>query len=480
MFLEEITGDIKPESDKLECKAALNREDVVGWLKSIAGFANASGGDFYIGVEDKTNKLIGFDRKAADNERNYFNNQVNEHLTPRPQMKILFLSYEVRGNERFIIKVSIEESTIKPVILKYKNIPAIFMRRDGFTNGATYEEIIDMSVRSKNTQYDILISDIKYNPENFSMLREFYKKYNNGKILKDKALQSLGFFNEEGYLFNGAVLFQDDYKGNKTDVQCSVFSGSNRGSDRVVTINRFKGNVIASISYIIDFVNQRMNHSIIKLDEGRVDIDSYPARALFEGVINAIAHRDYYLDGTQIQVDMFKDRLEISSPGGFYRGEKFGKTYDLSKIISKRRNEVISGVLVLCNVMEAAGTGFDKIVEEYKSADEAHKPYIYSKSDHFTLILPDLTYDRGIENNNVPNISFQPVPQGTELDKKVLSFCYHRAHKVSEIVEYLGISDSTYFRKKVLANLEKNGYLEKSKLSRAAFYKTNHSIVSIE
>ena len=46
------------------------------------------------------------------------------------------------------------------------------------------------------------------------MLREFYKKYNNGKTLKDKALQSLGFFNEEGYLSNGAVLFQDDYKGN--------------------------------------------------------------------------------------------------------------------------------------------------------------------------------------------------------------------------------------------------------------------------
>ena len=30
------------------------------------------------------------------------------------------------------------------------------VRRDGFTNGATYEEIIEMSVKSKNTQYDIL------------------------------------------------------------------------------------------------------------------------------------------------------------------------------------------------------------------------------------------------------------------------------------------------------------------------------------
>lgn len=480
MYLEEIIGDIQLESDKFESKAVLNREDIIGWLKSIAGFANASGGDFYIGVEDKTNKLIGFDRKAADNERNYFNNQVNEHLTPRPQMKISFIGYKKNDNERFVIKVSIEESAVKPVILKYKNIPSIFMRRDGFTNGATYEEIIEMSVKSKNTQYDVLVSDVKYESENFSDLREFYKEHNKGKMFKEKAVKSLGFVNEEGYLLNGAVLFLDNYKEKKTEVQCSVFSGLNKGSDRVVTINRFNGNITSTINYIIEFVNQRMNHGVIKLDNKRINIDSYPARALFEGVINAVAHRDYYLDGTQLQVDIFKDRLEISSPGGFYRGEKLGKTYDLSGVISKRRNELICGVLVACNVMEAAGTGFDKIMEEYASADEAHKPYIYSKSDYFTLVLPDLTYDKGIENDSVIALNFIPVSEGTELDGKVLSFCYLKAHKVSEIAEYLGISDSTYFRKKVLNNLEKHGYLEKSKTSRAAYYKTNPDMVRVE
>lgn len=480
MYLEEIIEDLQLESDKFEAKSILNREDVVGWLKSIAGFANASGGDFYIGVEDKTNKLIGFDRKAADNERNYFNNQVNEHLTPRPMMKISFIRYEIKGNERFVIKVSVEEGTVKPVILKYNNIPSIFMRRDGFTNGATYEEIIEMSVKSKNTQYDLLVSDIKYNPEKLSDLRAFYEKHNDGEALKEKALQSLGFVNEDGFLLNGAVLFLDDYKGKKTEVQCSVFSGFNKGSERIVTINRFNGNITSTIDYIMDFVNQRMNHSMIKLNDARVNIDSYPARALFEAVINAVAHRDYYLDGTQIQVDIFKDRLEITSPGGFYRGEKLGKTYNLSGVISKRRNELIAGVLVVCNVMEAAGTGFDKIMEEYASADEAHKPYIYSTSDHFTLVLPDMTYDRGIEDEKTPVLSFAPVPGGTELDGKVLSFCYLKAHKVSEIAEYLGISDSTYFRKQVLQNLEKNGYLEKSKVSRASFYKTNPDMVNVE
>ena len=479
MYLEEIIEDVQLESDRFDCKSKLNRDDVIGWLKTIAGFANASGGDFYIGVEDKTNKLIGFDRTAADNERNYFNNQVNEHLVPRPQMTISFVRYEIKGKERFIIRVHVWDSAIKPVILKYKNIPSIFMRRDGFTNGATYEEIIEMSVKSKNTQYDILTSDVKYDTSKFTMLREFYSAHNDGKVLTEKALQSMGFYNEEGLLANGALLFADDYQEKKTEVQCSVFSGFNKGSERIVTINRFHGNIISVINYIMEFVTQRMNHSMIKLGDTRKNIDAYPQRALFEGVINAVAHRDYFLDGTQIQVDMFKDRLEISSPGSFYRGEKFGKTYDLSGIISKRRNELIASVLVSCNVMEAAGTGFDKIVEEYKDENEAHRPYIYSSSDHFTLVLPDLTYMDGVEDSSCPVLMFAPVENGTEYDDKVLSFCYYQAHKVSEIAEFLGISDSTYLRKQVLGNLVAQGYLEASKISRAMYFKTNPDMVTV-
>lgn len=479
MYLEEIIENVRLESDKFECKAKLNRDDVVGWLKTVAGFANAFGGDFYIGVEDKTNKLVGFDRIGADNERNYFNNQVNEHLVPRPQMTISFIRYEIKGKERFIIHVQVGNSVIKPVILKYKNIPSIYMRRDGFTNGATYEEIIDMSVKSKNTQYDILTSDVKYDVSKYTMLRAFYATHNDGKELTEKALRSMGFYNEDGLLANGALLFADNYQDKKTEVQCSLFSGFNKGSERIITINKFNGNIISVINYIMEFVTQRMNHSMIKLGDTRKNIDAYPQRALFEGVINAVAHRDYFLDGTQIQVDMFKDRLEISSPGSFYRGERLGKTYDLSGIISKRRNELIASVLVSCNVMEAAGTGFDKIVEEYKGEDESHRPYIYSSSDHFTLVLPDLTYMDGVEDSGVPILIFVPVENGTDYDDKVLSFCYYQAHKVSEIAEYLGISDSTYLRKQVLGNLKKQGYLESSKISRATYFKTNQGMVTI-
>ena len=479
MFLEEIMDEIKLENNRLECKSILNRENVIGWLKTIAGFANAEGGVFYIGVEDKTNKLIGFERKEADNERNYFNNQVNEHLTPRPQISTTFISYKIRNKERFILKVKVEESAVKPVILKYDGIPSIFMRRDGFTNGATYEEIIEMSIKSKNTQYDVLTSDEKFDEKKLSKLRDFSKEYG-GKDLKEKALRSMGFMNEEGFLLNGAVLFTDDYEGKKTEVLCSLFSGFNKGSERIITVNRVHGSITDTIDYVMNFVNQRMNHSMIKTSNGRINIDAFPQRALFEGVINAVVHRDYYLDGTQIQIDLFKDRLEISSPGGFYRGEKIGKTYDLSAVISKRRNELISNVLVACNVMEASGTGFDKIMEEYADADETHKPYIYSTSDHFTLVLPDLTYSEGVKDDGLVPIVYEPVPSGTEFDEKVMSFCFYQAHKASEIAQILGISDSTYFRKQVLENLVKNGYLFSSKISRATYYKTNRDMVKLD
>jgi predicted HTH transcriptional regulator len=230
---------------------------------------------------------------------------------------------------------------------------------------------------------------------------------------------------------------------------------------------------------MMDFITQRMNHTMVKKSSSRINIDAYPERALFEGIINAVAHRDYFLDGTQIQVDMFRDRLEISSPGSFFQSTKIEKTYDLSSIMSKRRNELICGILVSCNVMEAAGTGFDKIVEDYSKADEKHRPYIYSTSDHFTLVLPDLTYDGGVEAEPTENLIYVPVPNGSKYDERILSFCYNNAKTASEISEYLGMSDSSYFRRKVLNNLVENDYLIMSGEGRTKYYKTNQDNVEL-
>ena len=479
MFLEELLNNTVFENGEIECKQILNRDNIEGWIKTIAGFANANGGTMYIGVDDKTNKLIGFERKQADNERNYFNNQINEHISPRPPYKGDFIGFTVRDKERFIIAVTVGKSLVRPVIVKFKNVPAIYMRREGFTNGATYEEIIEMSIKSQNKSFDTIISDQTYEKKDFTKLFSFYEEHTDGKKLSEKALTSLGFFDENGMLANGAILFSDDYNDNKTEVQCSAYSGFNKGSERIVTVNKFSGCITDTIKYMQDFITQRMNHTMIKKASSRINIDSYPARALFEGIINSVAHRDYFLDGTQIQVDLFKDRLEISSPGSFFQSEKIEKTYNLSSIMSKRRNELICGVLVLCNVMEAAGTGFDKIVEEYSAVDDKHKPYIYSTSDHFTLVLPDLTYEMGVEAEPTENLIFAPIPNGSKYDEKILSYCYNNAKTIAEITEYLEVSNSSYFRNKIINNLVENDYLIADEDGRTKYYKTNHNTVEL-
>lgn len=474
MYLEELLNKNILEDDKIECKQSLNRIDVLDWLKTIAGFSNADGGTMYLGVADKTNILIGFSKEEIDSEKNYLNNQLNEHLFPRPFVKISFLPYEIKGNTRYVLEVDVPSSTFKPVILKYKGVPSIFMRRDGYTNGATYEEIIEMSNQNKNVQFDTSFTDIKFNFDDFKLLREFYAKHNNGKELKEKALLSKGFYNEDGYLSNGALLFKDDYAGNKSLAQCSVFSGFTRGSERIVTINKYSGNLINVLEKMLEFVEQRMNHSLIKKDTGRINLDAYPKRALFEGFINAIVHRDYFLDGSQIQVDMFKDRLEISSPGKFYRGDNIEKTYDLSNIISKRRNDLISSILVMCNVMEAAGTGFEKIMEEYKDYGDEYRPFICSSSNHFTLTLPDLTYKEGLSNDAMlPVVEFLPLVNASKHDDKILSYCYFKGHNAKEIADFLGISDSTYFRNTILKRLVNANYLVSMKVGNSLMYKTN-------
>lgn len=480
MLLEDIIATPALESSEFECKARLDREDVSGWLKTIAGFANAEGGTLYVGVEDKSNKLIGFTRDKADSERNFFNNQVNEHVSPRPPYKVGFLRYEAGGKELYILEIRVKQSAVRPVILRFKNVPSIYMRREGFTNGATYEEIIEMSLASSNKAYDVLFSDVAYDRAGFRHLFDFYRSRNNGVELTDKALRSMGFYDADGKLANGALLFSDaceELAPGKTAVQCSVFSGLNKGSDRVVTVNRFKGDLVSSIEFMTSFVEQRMNHAFVKNAASRDNLDAYPRRALFEGIVNAVAHRDYFLDGTQIQVDMFRDRLEISSPGSFFQGARIEKTYDLSSIISKRRNELVCSVLVACNAMEAAGTGFDKIVEEYAGADGAHKPYIYSASDHFTLVLPDLTYAEGISGSKGVTVEFVPVLNGTKHDATVLALCYDIARSAGEIATETGMSDSSYFRKTVLGNLVEQGYLVASKAGRATLYRTNQELV---
>ena len=98
-----------------------------------------------------------------------------------------------------------------------------------------------------------------------------------------------------------------------------------------------------------------------------------------EALVNALIHRDYIVLGSEIHIDMFDDRVEITSPGGMFGGGSI-QEYDIYSIRSMRRTPVIADMFHRMKYMERRGSGLRKIVSETESYLDIQR--------HISLNLP--------------------------------------------------------------------------------------------
>ena len=130
---------------------------------------------------------------------------------------------------------------------------------------------------------------------------------------------------------------------------------------------------------------------------GRDEIRSYPKEAVREALVNAIAHRDYSISGTQIDVDIYSDRIEIVSPGSWLLPKDYN-AYPAGSIPSIRRNAIIAACLDVANLMERGGTGFQTMMESYKSSPDELQPVVSIYPGFLNLRLYDRLFrDEAIE-----------------------------------------------------------------------------------
>ncbi|MCE2917348.1 MAG: ATP-binding protein [Rubrivivax sp.] len=109
------------------------------------------------------------------------------------------------------------------------------------------------------------------------------------------------------------------------------------------------------------FVKKNMQVFASK-DQGRHDLPQFDMTAVFEALVNAVAHRDYSIHGAKIRLRLFADRLEIYSPGAIANT----MTVDSLPYRQAARNEAVASLLAKCSVPEAdqAETGRSAMMDK--------------------------------------------------------------------------------------------------------------------
>ncbi len=109
----------------------------------------------------------------------------------------------------------------------------------------------------------------------------------------------------------------------------------------------------------IHFVQRNMRTPARKV-LGRVDFPQYDLAAVFEAIVNAVAHRDYSRDAQRIRLFMFSDRLEINTPGALPNS----MTIESMTTISAPRNEVIASLFAQYYPVEEPLFGKNQLMDK--------------------------------------------------------------------------------------------------------------------
>lgn len=178
----------------------------------------------------------------------------------------------------------------------------------------------------------------------------------------------------------------------------SISATRYRGKDRStgqIDAQEITGPLNRQIADAVAFAVRNMQVAARK-EPARVEMPQYSDRALFEALVNAVAHRDYSMQGSRIRLSMFEDRVEIQSPGPLPNN----LTVESMATRQATRNETLTSVLGRLPVggvrgsearqyfMERRGDGVRIIQGETRALSGQRPEYRLINGSEFCLIVP--------------------------------------------------------------------------------------------
>lgn len=381
-------NDLVGETTEYDKKLKVELRKPKSWCKSISAFANTLGGALIFGVSDE-NEIIGLDNPVKDAEK--ISEIIKTKLNPIPEFKMSFR--KVEDNILIILEVFKGDET--PYYYYNDGSLEAYIRIGNESVKASPTELQRLVLRGRNKSYDSQKSMYKIRDYSFSKLRERYKKWT-GYSFDEKNLISFGLADEEGYLTIAGSLIVDDSPVHHSRLFCTRWNGLNKGSGVLDALDEaeYEGSVISLIENGEAFIKRNAKMMWRKTANSREEMPDYVERSYHEALVNAIAHRDYLIYGSEVHIDIYDDRMEIYSPGGMPDGSII-QDRDPLTVPSTRRNPVLADIFNRLGYMERKGSGFAKIIDNYAfqiNYKEDKKPYFRSDRYQFTVIMPNLNY----------------------------------------------------------------------------------------
>lgn len=334
--------------------------------RHIIAFANASGGKLVVGIEDK-GAVAGFEGQGSQDIERLEQCAITD-CTPSPDVSCSRLPVvNAYGANDVVLVMDIEPSTDRVIARRKDN--AVFLRQGDESKQLGYEQIRALEYDKNQRAFeDELVQDSCIDDVDREVIAR-YKTVLGTEASDEQVLRSRRFMREGKLTVAGLLLFGACPSAFLPQARVRVlrFDGTKMETGRRLNITKdvtFDGPIPKAVDGAYSLVSSMLREFQFLGPDGKFQtVPEYPEFAWFEGLVNAVTHRDYAYAGDYIRISMYDDRLEILSPGRLPNVV----TLDNMRVTRYSRNPRIARTLVEFGWVRELNEGVERIYTEMQS-----------------------------------------------------------------------------------------------------------------
>ena len=410
------------------------------YMKTVVAFANSGGGSLVFGVEDQTLQVAGIPEEQVFHTMDRIANAISDSCTP---LIVPDISLQTVGDKTVII-VQIYPGGQRPYFIKsLGKEQGTYVRISGTSRPADTMLIKELEFEGTNRYYDqtyavghkAVEQDIR---ELCSEMKAYALKRCKNEMERQSVkdidagnLLSWGILLErEGKIFpSNAYVLLTNPSISEASIQCAVFKGNTR--KEFIDRREYTGPIYKQIDEAYEFVLRNIHYG--SKIEGLQRSDSYelPVDCIREMIANAVTHRSYLSPGS-VQVAVYDDRLEVTSPGMLFNGLSLES---IKRGLSRPRNRAIAFAFSYMKIIESWGSGIPRMIDtcremgirepEFEELGIDFRVNLYRKgTPQTTQGTPQATQGTPQATQGIPQAALRNILNSEELtdqDKELLT-----------------------------------------------------------